>query len=59
MTHTVQKQGVVDGGQEKVKTKKLQEIQKDKDIGAWKINPHHTQKGQIFNQSHKAHEEIF
>jgi hypothetical protein len=50
---------VVDGGQEKVKTKKSQEIQKDKDIGAWKINPHHTKKGQIFNQSHKAHEEIF
>jgi hypothetical protein len=34
MNHTVQKQGVVYGGQEKVKTKKSQEIQKDKDIGA-------------------------
>jgi len=47
MNHTVQKQGVVGGGQEKVKTKKSQEIQKDKDIGACKINPLHTKKGKL------------
>lgn len=58
MNHTFQKQGVVDGGQEKVRTKKSQEIQKDKDIGAWKINPHHTKKGTL-SINHRNHMEKF
>jgi hypothetical protein len=52
MTHTVQKQGVVDGGQEKVKTKKSQ----GQRYWSLKNQPPSHKKGQTFNQSH---EEIF